>query len=194
MSWGAYITNSLVNKQDAAGHVYNNVLTEAAIMGLNGAEWAKTAGLTVKPDEIKALTSLFDQKSNSVPSIMLGGKKYQVTHYEQGTFAYLKIKDGGATVAKTNQAFIIGVYNTTKKYKYDGKELPQSVGMCNTVVEELANQLNYDTCCHARMQWSHPALSHTKLPPQTSDGCYSSVHWQQDLSRPLPNITSFSSS
>ena len=141
MSWGAYITNSLVNKQDAAGHVYNNVLTEAAIMGLNGAEWAKTAGLTVKPDEIKALTSLFDQKTNSVPSIMLGGKKYQVTHYEQGTFAYLKIKDGGATVAKTNKAFIIGVYNTTKKYKYDGKELPQSVGMCNTVVEELANQL-----------------------------------------------------
>ena len=141
MSWGAYITNSLVNKQDAAGHVYNNVLTEAAIMGLNGAEWAKTAGLTVKGDEIKALISLFDQKTNSVPSIILGGKKYQVTHYEQGAFAYLKIKDGGATVAKTNQAFIIGVYNTTKKYKYDGKELPQSVGMCNTVVEELANQL-----------------------------------------------------
>ena len=71
----------------------------------------------------------------------MGGKKYQVTHYEPGAFAYLKIKEGGATVAKTNQAYIIGVYNTSKKYNCDGKELPQSVGMCNTVVEDLANQL-----------------------------------------------------
>ena len=47
MSWGDYITNSLVNKQDANGHVYNNVLTEAAIMGMDGAEWAKTSGLSV---------------------------------------------------------------------------------------------------------------------------------------------------
>ena len=141
MSWGAYITNSLVNKQDANGHVYNNVLTEAALMGLNGAEWAKTAGLTVSKDEVDKLNDLFKQSgANSIPSVNLGGKKYQVTHYD-GNAAYLKIKDGGATVAKTNQAFIIGVYNTTKKYKQDGKELPQSVGMCNTVVEELANQL-----------------------------------------------------
>ena len=141
MSWGAYITNALINKQDAAGHVYNNVLTEAAIMGFDGAEWAKTAGLSVKQDEIKKLNELFKQSDNNTPSIMLGGKKYQITHYEKNTFVYLKIKEGGATIAKTNKAYIIGVYNTSKNYKYDGKELPQSVGMCNTVVEELANHL-----------------------------------------------------
>ena len=28
-----------------------------------------------------------------------------------------------------------------QKYKYDGKDLPQGDGMCNTVVEDLANQL-----------------------------------------------------
>jgi profilin len=141
MSWGAYITNALVNKQDAAGHVYNNVLTEATIMGFDGAEWAKTAGLTVKQDEIKKLNDLFKQSENNTPSVVLGGKKYQVTHYEKNAFVYLKIKEGGATIAKTNKAYIIGVYNTSKKYKYDGKELPQGVGMCNTVVEDLANQL-----------------------------------------------------
>ena len=141
MSWGAYITNSLVNRQDANGHVYNNVLTEAAIMGIDGAEWAKSAGLSVKPDEIKKLNELFKQSENNTPSIMLGGKKYQVTHYEKNAFVYLKIKEGGATVAKTNKAFIIGVYNTSKMYTYDGKPLPQGVGMCNTVVEDLANQL-----------------------------------------------------
>ena len=141
MSWGAYITNSLVNRQDANKHVYHNVLTEAAIMGHNGAEWAKTAGLTIKADEINKLNELFAQSENNTPSIVLGGKKYQVTHYEKNAFVYLKIKEGGATVAKTNQAYIIGVYNTSKKYNCDGKELPQSVGMCNTVVEDLANQL-----------------------------------------------------
>ena len=142
MSWGDYITNSLVNKEDANKHVYNNVLTEAAIMGIDGAEWAKTAGLSVKPDEIKKLNELFKQSENNTPSIMLGGKKYQVTHYEKNAFVYLKIKEGGATVAKTNKAFIIGVYNTSKNYTYDGKKiLPQGVGMCNTVVEDLANQL-----------------------------------------------------
>ena len=141
MSWGDYITRSLVNRQDANGHVYNNVLTEAAIMGMDGAEWAKTAGLSVKPDEIQKLNDLFKQSENNTPSIMLGGKKYQVTHYEKNAFVYLKIKEGGATVAKTNKAFIIGVYNTSKNYTYDGKPLPQGVGMCNTVVEDLANQL-----------------------------------------------------
>ena len=140
MSWGAYITNSLVNRQDASGHVFNDVLTEAAIVGLNGATWAN-AGLNVSAAECDALKKLFEQSANSIPSVTLGGKKYQVTHYEQGAFAYLKIKDGGATVAKTNQAYIIGVYNTTKKLKKDGKEQAQSVGMCNTVVEDLANQL-----------------------------------------------------
>ena len=143
MSWAPYINNALINKS-ANGHVYNNVLTEAAIIGHDGAEWAKTAGLSIKPDEIKKLNDLFKQSANNTPSLMLGGKKYQVTHYEtneKNAFVYLKIKDGGATVAKTGKAFIIGVYNTTKNYKYDGKELPQGVGMCNTVVEELANQL-----------------------------------------------------
>ena len=142
MSWGAYITNSLVNKQDANGHVYNNVLTDAALMGFNGAEWAKTSGLSVTKAEVDKLNDLFKQSgANSIPSVNLGGKKYQVTHYEPNAFAYLKIKEGGATIAKTNQAYIIGVYCTSKKYKYDGKELPQGVGMCNTVVEDLANQL-----------------------------------------------------
>ena len=53
------------------------------------------------------------------------------------SFVYLKIKEGGTTVAKTSKAYIIDVYNTSKKYKYDGKELPQGVGMFNTVVEDL---------------------------------------------------------
>ena len=147
MSWADYINNCLLNKQDAAKHVYNNVLTQAAIYGFDGAKWAATDKFDVSADEIKKLNDFFKQSSNGTPSIMMGGKKYQVTHYEPGAFAYLKIKEGGATVAKTNQAYIIGIYSTTANYIYDGKKsMPQSVGMCNTVVEELAKtlkELNY---------------------------------------------------
>ena len=141
MSWADYITNSLVNKQDASGHVYNNVLAEASIMGINGGDWAKTSGLSINKNEVQALVKLFSSTEPPSPAITLGGKKYQMTHYEEDNVAYLKIKEGGATVAKTHQAFIIGVYDTTKKFKYDGKEMFQSVGMCNTVVEDLAGQL-----------------------------------------------------
>ena len=140
MSWAPYINNALINKSDK-GHTYHNVLTEAAIIGHDGASWAATAGLAVSQDEAKKLCELFKQSENNTPSIMVGGKKYQVTHYEAGKFVYLKIKEGGATIAKTAKAFIIGVYNTSKKYKYDGKDLPQGVGMCNTVVEDLATTL-----------------------------------------------------
>ena len=141
MSWIDYINNSLLNKQDAAGHVYNNVLTQAAIYGHNGAKWAATPKFEIGADEINKFNEFFKQTSNGTPSLMMGGKKYQVTHYEPNAFAYLKIKDGGATIAKTNQAYIIGIYNTTVNYLYDGKPLPQNVGTCNTVVEELAKTL-----------------------------------------------------
>ena len=146
MSWEDYIIYSLINKQDAVGHVYENVLTKAAIYGFNGAKWAATDKFYVSENEIKKLNAFFLQYSNVTQSLMMGGKKYQVIHYQPGAFAYLKIKDGGATVAKTNQAYVIGIYNIYATYLYDGKSMPQCVGMCNTVVEELAKtlkELNY---------------------------------------------------
>ena len=147
MSWEDYIKNSLLNKLDAVnGHVYENVLTEAAIYGFNGVKWAATYNFNVSADEINKLNDFFKQSSNVTPSIMMGGIKYQVTHYEPGALAYLRIINGGATVAKTNQAYIIGIYNTNDTYKHDGISMPQSFGMCNTVVEELAKtlkELNY---------------------------------------------------
>ena len=141
MSWTDYINNSLLNKEDAAKHVYNNVLTQAAIYGHNGAKWAATDKFEIGADEINKFNEFFKQTSNGTPSLMMGGKKYQVTHYEPNAFAYLKIKDGGATIAKTNQAYIIGIYSIKVNYLYDGKPLPQNVGTCNTVVEELAKTL-----------------------------------------------------
>ena len=141
MSWNDWVNNSLINCTDH-GHSYMNVLTDGAIVGLDGAVWARTDGIDIKPDECKKLNELLNQSENNTPSVVVGGKKYQVTHYEPNAFVYLKIKEGGATIAKTNKAFVVGIYSTAKKYKTgEGKELPQSVGMCNTVVENLAATL-----------------------------------------------------
>ena len=139
-TWADWISNSLLNKA-VNGHIYNNVLTDAALIGHNGTVWASTKGFTFIHDEIGDLSELFEQSENKIPSIFIGGKKYQVTHYEKAAFVYLKIKEGGATIAKTRQTYVIGIYNTSKKYRYDGKELPQCAGMCNMVVEELAELL-----------------------------------------------------
>ena len=140
MSWADGIINCLVNKI-YKGHKYQNILTDAAIIGHDGAVLATTVGIAVKPEEVKKLHELFKQSDNKTPSIIVGGKKYHVIHYEAGKFVYLKNYGGGATIAPTKKVFIIGIYNTSKKYKYDGKDLPQCVGMCNTVVEELADDL-----------------------------------------------------
>ena len=95
-------------------------------MGLNEAEWAKTCGLYVSKAEIDKLNELFKQMEQMIFHLLMQEEKnIKVTHYD-GKAAYLKIKDGRATVAKTNQAFIIDVYNTTKNYKKDGKELPNA--------------------------------------------------------------------
>ena len=146
MSWEDCINNFLLNKQDAAGDVYNNVLTQAAIYGFDGTKWAATDKFDVSADEINKLNDFFKQSSNGTPSLMIRGKKYHVTHYEPGALAYLRIINGGATVAKTNQAYIIGIYDTNDTYFHNGISMPQSFGMRNTVVEELAKtlkELNY---------------------------------------------------
>ena len=39
---------------------------------------------------------------------------------------YLKKQGGGACIAKSNMAFVIGVFSTSKKMKFDGKEENQN--------------------------------------------------------------------
>ena len=95
--WDHWISSSLLNKATYA-HTYNNVLTDTALIGHDWAVWASTKRFTVKPDEIEKLAELFEQSENKIPSIFIGGKKYQVTHYEKAAFVYLKIKERGATI------------------------------------------------------------------------------------------------
>ena len=146
MSWAELINNFLINYQTKYRNIYKNVLTEAVIVGLDGIVWAKTSGVEISKNEIDKLNEFF--KGLFVPFIILGGKKYLIIHYEKSGIIYLKrLGYGlerigiGATVAKTQKAYIIGIYDYNKQYIYNGRSLPQCVGMCNTVVEEFANFL-----------------------------------------------------
>ena len=140
MSWMDIISNNLINFQSRFGYIYNNVLTGAIILDFKGIIYA-TTGISINKEEVEKLKELFAQRKNTISFIKLGGKKYRIFHYEQNEHAYVGGFNSGATIAKSNLLFIIGFYDTDKNFLLDGCPKPQSVGICNHVVEELAIKL-----------------------------------------------------
>ena len=141
MSWMDIISNNLINFQSLFGYIYNNVLSGAIIIDFKGNICARTVGISINNEELKKLKELFAQRKNTISFIKLGGKKYRIFHYEQNEHAYVGGFNSGATIAKSNLLFIIGFYDTDKNFLLDGCPKPQSVGICNHVVEELAIKL-----------------------------------------------------
>ena len=140
MSWMDIISNNLINFQSRFGYIYNNVLTGAIILDFKGIIYA-TTGISINNEEVEKLKELFAQRKNTISFIKLGGKKYRIFHYEQNEHAYVGGFNSGATIAKSNLLFIIGFYDTDKNFLLNGCPKPQSVGICNHVVEELAIKL-----------------------------------------------------
>ena len=65
---------------------------------------------------------------------------------EKNFVVYLVRNECGVTISKSNKTYIIGIYNNTQKYLYDGQIKRQCIGMCNNVVEDLAlyfRSINY---------------------------------------------------
>jgi hypothetical protein len=137
--WSSFVRDKLLNGFDKEGHVYNNVLDEVAIIGIDGIEWARTSGLNIKKEEINELIQLFESFTPSF--VKLAGKKYRVIHYLKDQLVNLIIDEGGATISKTNKAFIIGIYKNTQHYCIDYEPKRQCIGICNTFVENVANEL-----------------------------------------------------
>ena len=140
MSWESCITNKLMNFQDRFGHIYTNVLTDAIILDLQGKTLA-TSGISINIEDAQKLKEFFEQVNNTILYLKLGEKKFRILHFEQNKHAYIRDGEIGGTVAKSNQLYIIGFFNNNKIYMYDGEKKIQCPGMCNTVVEELANEL-----------------------------------------------------
>ena len=136
-----FIIKEIINKTDKNGDTYQNTLKGAAILGFNNSEWG-SYNLSIKKSEIERLIQFFRQtKENlSITSLELEGKKYYVIYFGKEKI-YLKKKDGGATICLCKNAFIIGIYDDRKQYKYNGNELNCWAGICNKVIEEAANAL-----------------------------------------------------
>ena len=140
--WAQWVENRLINTQTVY-HTYQNVLTEAAIIALDGEIYARTGGLHITNVEFQQIKKLFSYDDYSysyfILFLNLVGKKYRIIHYEKNLLVYLVRNECGVTIAKSNKTFIIGIYNNTQKYLYDGEQIKrQCIGMCISVVEDLA--------------------------------------------------------
>ena len=142
-SWRVYIENALLNKQTLEGNIYNNILIEAGIFGLNGAVWAYTTNNINKWElDFKILKEIFSQKSISYKTLMINGKSYTITNYNEGFSVEFKEGKQGGTIARTNLSFIIGIYDENISYLFNGEEAKnQNSDLCKFVVEDLAKDL-----------------------------------------------------
>jgi hypothetical protein len=166
MSWQDYIDNYLVNFTDAnKGVTATNVCEAGALCGnADGTIWASTAGFKLGSEQVEIekddgsgtyktnlnefnnLLNAFNNNGvcTAVGGIRLNGDKYFIVSFDADRqILYLKKSGGGAAVAKSNLAFAIGIFNSSKKLKnFHGQEEPQNPGMTNRVVEELQAFLN----------------------------------------------------
>ena len=144
-SWRDYVENVLLNKQTVEGNIYNNVLVEAGIFGLNGAGWAYTTNNKWELD-FNILKDIFSQKSISYKTLMINGKSYTITNYNEGFSVEFKEGKQGGTIARTNLSFIIGIYDENISYLFNGEAKNQNSDLCKFVVEDLAKiliEVNY---------------------------------------------------
>ena len=140
-SWGNYIYYSLLNKEDTDGNIYNDILVEAAIIGLNGLNLSHTKNFSWNAGEIETLNNIFNERTSSVSSISISNIKYEIVNYKQGFSIDFTFDEEGGTIAKTNLLFIVGLYNKNKFYRLNGEKHNQCLKICNYVVEDLANVL-----------------------------------------------------
>ena len=139
--WGSYIFNMLLNKKDTEGNIYNNILYDAAIIGLNGHIWSSTENFSLNAGSIETLNNIFNEKSSSISSISIRNKNYKIVNYKQGFSIDFTFDEEGGTIAKTNLSFVVGLYNKNKFYMLNGEKHNQCLKICNYVVEDLANEL-----------------------------------------------------
>ena len=121
-SWATYIYNMLLNKKDTDGNIYNDILVEAAIIGLNGMNLSHTKNFSWNAGEIETLNNIFNERTSSVSSISISNIKYEIVNYKQGFSIDFTFDEEGGTIAKTNLSFIVGLYNKNKFYRLNGEK------------------------------------------------------------------------
>jgi profilin len=160
MSWIDYVNGYLVNWTDPSGEkTYTNNCEHGAIIGnTDGTVWASTPGfgfgifqvetdkedgsgtLKVEVNEFANLNDAFNNngQTNKAGGLRINNEKYYMVSFDgEKNVMYLKKNGGGACVAKSNLGYVIGTFNSSKKFTLNGKENVQNPGICNLVTEKL---------------------------------------------------------
>ena len=139
MSWTDFVKNKIISYTTETGHLYKNACQGGAIVGTDGTVWA-SQDLTVDKTVVEKLNKIFQNKgaTSDVSAIDIGGDHYMITNFNADSNSmYLKCAGGGACVALSNKAYIIGTFKVAKTMAIDGVEKNQNVGYCNSAVENL---------------------------------------------------------
>eukprot|EP00300_Choanocystis_sp_HF-7_P025331 c27111_g1_i1.p1 GENE.c27111_g1_i1~~c27111_g1_i1.p1 ORF type:complete len:148 (+),score=17.34 c27111_g1_i1:65-445(+) len=121
MSWQQYVDSNLKG---------SGFVREAAIVGFNGAVWAKSAGMNPTAAEVTTIVSGFATPGNLAQNgIRVNGKKFMFISADDKVVKG-KDKATGIHIVKTKQALIISYY--------DDKIQP---GACANATEKIADYL-----------------------------------------------------
>jgi len=121
MSWQDYVDNQLLASQ---------LISKAAIAGLDGGVWAKSDGFEVTKEELAKLVAGYEKKELLTSGgVTLAGQRFI---YLSGTDCVIRAKLGkiGVHCMKTNQAVIVSVY-----------EEPVQPQQAASIVEKLGDYL-----------------------------------------------------
>lgn len=145
--WKKYITNFLLNNNTIFGNdIYNNILTKAALVGVNGRFWAYTSNFHMDPFYFEFLKKIFENGMDKKKEVILGDNKFKIVDFKKDFSIDLEEGECGGTIAKTKIGFIFGFYNSKVYYRMNGEAKKQNLELCNKVVENLAlrlKSLNY---------------------------------------------------
>ena len=139
--WGNWMDKALLNKVDNEGNTYSNIFVEASIIGLNGTIFSTYNFSAFNAKEIENLNKIFNENSNSITSLVINNRKYQIINYKKGFSIDLLSANKGGTIAKTNLAFIVGIYDKNEFYRFKDNKFNQCLKVCNYVVEDCAKIL-----------------------------------------------------
>ncbi|KAI7879733.1 Profilin/allergen [Lichtheimia hyalospora FSU 10163] len=121
MSWQQYVDSNLIG---------TGSVSQAAIYGHNGSQWAVSPGFQLKAEEVQEIVNGFTNPDGIRASgVHANGVKYFVLRADERSI-YGKKNADGICLVKTNQAVLVGVYT-------EGIQ----PGMCTKVVEGLADYL-----------------------------------------------------
>ena len=141
-SWEYYIDSYLLNpKFKDEEDSYLNILCGAAIIGHNSYIWSSTDNLELSKNEIIEIDSIINDTSKIKNTITIKGLTFTIEGIDKNKYIYLSRFDGGGTIGKTNQAYIIGIYNKNIICKKKGENIKQNQKLCNKAVKTLTEEL-----------------------------------------------------